>query len=278
MFVESGSSVKQFRFWIAELLSKKKFDYSHFHSIVPLKKLMLQPVVWQVLAPLFSSRIAKSARDLSLGQLLLWPSTGDGVPSWCLNWVEGLWLQQQFFPLHHLSRIRWTTQGGFKFTYLFHAFKSTQRDERLYFSWGISGTFFTQMQHEKDIPGLFFFLPWGSVAVRTCSQGSSPSSFDSPICLAWSSLFIWLTTAISTVVVQFIYSSETSFFSLASSACVQHSVNIASLLFCPRLFTSSFNSLSLLYPWHSNRHTWICVHTHLNNMHIFAHTHSVYTL
>lgn len=54
------------------------------------------------------------------------------------------------------------------------------------------------------------FLPLGIWSCKNLQPRVSPppSSFDSPICLAWSSLFIWLTTAISTVVVQFIYSSD----------------------------------------------------------------------
>lgn len=109
---------------------------------------------------------------------------------------EGNWLQQQFSMLCHLSHIGWTAQRGFKFTHLLHAFKSTQSDEWLYFSWGIRGTFFTQT-HSNMEGYSRGFLPRGSAAVRTCSQGLPLSLFDSPICLAWSSLFIWLTTAIN---------------------------------------------------------------------------------
>lgn len=112
-------------------------------------------------------------------------------------WSLSLWLKkQQFFLLYHF---------GFKFTHLFHAFKSTLSDEWLFFH-GVSEGLSVHKQNMKG--NCRGFHPRGPVAVRTCSQGSSPSSFDSAICLAWLSLFIWLTTAISTVVVPFIYSSD----------------------------------------------------------------------
>lgn len=142
--------------------------------------------------------------------------------------------------LCHLSHIGWTAQRGFKFTHLLHAFKSTQSDEWLYFSWGIRGTFFTQTH--SNVEGYSQgFLPRGSAAVRTCSQGSSPFLIWQPYlsCLVKPIHLAYNCHKQATVVGLFIALIQSAGFCPASSACVQYSVNIASLLFRPRLFISS---------------------------------------
>ena len=88
-------------------------------------------------------------------------------------------LQQQFFILHSLSHVGW-----------------------LLSSWDTSEGISLHKHNMKE-----YFQ--GLVVVRTCSQRSPPPpQLTGPICLGSLSLFIWLSTAISTVVVQFIYSSH----------------------------------------------------------------------
>ena len=143
----------------------------------------------------------------------------DGIQFWCLNWVEGSSIKTINLPASlFIPRTPSSFSPG---TFFFKAFKSTQSDEQLYFSWGSGGL----SLHKHDMKRIFSgFCPpgiWGckNLQSRSPPPPITPLFMDSPICLAWSGLFFGLTSAISTVLVQFIYSFDSKLSLLPGWQC-----------------------------------------------------------
>lgn len=99
-------------------------------------------------------------------------------------------------------------------------------------------------------------LPVGSGG--TCSQMSPPSFFDSPICLAWSSLFIWLMLAAA---VGFIYSRDSELVVRPGKRSLS-GVQPSPLYIIPLILFLCFSLDTLIgVHKHTRAHPYTCVHT-----------------